>query len=79
MDVDLIMMMVDYTSSCRIYAVAPGAGDVLMMCRSGGASVESLQSWGAALYKFFYAMAPGSRLHESHWRCQWRPGEAFRR
>ena len=79
MDVDLMMMMVDY--GCRIYAMAPGdelhvagyavargARDELMMCRSGGASVESLQSWGAALY----AMAPGSRLHDSHWRSGWK-------
>ena len=43
--------------------MAPGAIDELMMCRSGGASAESLQSWGAARY----VMAPGSslRLHDS--------------
>ena len=48
--------------------MAPGARDELMMCRSGGASVESLQSWGAALY----AMAPRSRLHDSQWRSGWK-------
>ncbi len=50
--------------------MAPGArdefkvDDVSLRSRAltGGASVESLQSWGAALY----VMAPGNRLHDSH-------------